>query len=415
MYALVLEGGGAKGAYHIGAYKALQELNIEIGAVVGASIGAINGAMIAQGDFEAAYDLWYHIKSSEVFDIDEDILRKFKKFDMKLEDILLLLNKTRKTIANKGIDTSKIKALVDKHVDEEKLRSSQMDFGLATYVLNQARPLEVFLGEIPKGQVKEYILASANFPLFKREKIEDKVVIDGGVFDNLPIGMVLEKGYRDVIAIRTFGIGIVRKVDEKDANIIYISPIENLGPTFHFDAASARKNINLGYYDTLRAFRGLKGRYYYVESMGESFFETYFLKLKKETIYKMGEILGFHQNMPYERLLFEKIIPELCRILNIPEEADYEDVAILFFEEMAKTLKLKRFKVYQHEEFIGSIAQKYGKQTEKFENKWDQLFKNEKLLTKRKREALLRQIGFMLFRESDLFQKYITEEEKKAF
>ena len=44
MIGLVLEGGGAKGAYHIGAYRALSELGIQIDGVVGTSIGAINAA-----------------------------------------------------------------------------------------------------------------------------------------------------------------------------------------------------------------------------------------------------------------------------------------------------------------------------------------------------------------------------------
>ena len=46
MYGLVLEGGGARGAYHIGVYKAILEEGIEIGGITGTSIGALNGAMI---------------------------------------------------------------------------------------------------------------------------------------------------------------------------------------------------------------------------------------------------------------------------------------------------------------------------------------------------------------------------------
>ena len=58
MYGLVLEGGGAKGAYHVGAYKAIRELNIEIGGIAGTSIGAINGAMMVQGDYELLEKVW---------------------------------------------------------------------------------------------------------------------------------------------------------------------------------------------------------------------------------------------------------------------------------------------------------------------------------------------------------------------
>ena len=61
MLGLALEGGGAKGAFHIGAVKALLENGYEFDGVVGTSIGAFNGALISQGDFEKAYDLWINM------------------------------------------------------------------------------------------------------------------------------------------------------------------------------------------------------------------------------------------------------------------------------------------------------------------------------------------------------------------
>ncbi|MEX5426498.1 patatin-like phospholipase family protein, partial [Acinetobacter radioresistens] len=47
---LVLSGGGAKGAYHVGVIKALQELGIQIDMLSGASIGALNGAVLLSAD-----------------------------------------------------------------------------------------------------------------------------------------------------------------------------------------------------------------------------------------------------------------------------------------------------------------------------------------------------------------------------
>ena len=47
MLGLVLEGGGAKGSYHAGAIKALHESGYSFDGVMGTSIGAINGAIVA--------------------------------------------------------------------------------------------------------------------------------------------------------------------------------------------------------------------------------------------------------------------------------------------------------------------------------------------------------------------------------
>ena len=53
-YGLVLEGGGAKGAYQIGAWKAMQEAGVKIKGIAGTSVGALNGALICMGDLEKA-------------------------------------------------------------------------------------------------------------------------------------------------------------------------------------------------------------------------------------------------------------------------------------------------------------------------------------------------------------------------
>ena len=49
-YCLVLAGGGAKGVYHLGVWKALRELGIEVDAFVGTSIGAVVAGLLAQDD-----------------------------------------------------------------------------------------------------------------------------------------------------------------------------------------------------------------------------------------------------------------------------------------------------------------------------------------------------------------------------
>ena len=72
-YGLILAGGGAKGAYQIGAWKAMRELNIEFEAIAGASVGAINGAMIAQGDFDDAYELWSNVEVSSGVNIQGEL------------------------------------------------------------------------------------------------------------------------------------------------------------------------------------------------------------------------------------------------------------------------------------------------------------------------------------------------------
>ena len=57
-YGLVLEGGGARGAFQIGAWRALREAGIRIRGVSGVSVGALNGALICMDDLEKAENIW---------------------------------------------------------------------------------------------------------------------------------------------------------------------------------------------------------------------------------------------------------------------------------------------------------------------------------------------------------------------
>ena len=70
-YAIMLDGGGARGAYQIGAWKALKEAGVKINAVAGTSVGALNGAFICMDDVEKAEKVWSEIAFSKVMDVDD--------------------------------------------------------------------------------------------------------------------------------------------------------------------------------------------------------------------------------------------------------------------------------------------------------------------------------------------------------
>ena len=73
-YGLVLEGGGARGAYQIGAWRALAETGVKFSAVAGTSVGALNGALICMGDIDKAEHLWREVSYSQVMDVDDVLM-----------------------------------------------------------------------------------------------------------------------------------------------------------------------------------------------------------------------------------------------------------------------------------------------------------------------------------------------------
>lgn len=207
MYGLVLEGGGAKGSYHIGAYKAIIEEGIDIKGIAGTSVGALNGAMIVQDDFEKAYRIWHDISYSKIINASEEDLRRIKSGKLSKGDITLLIDSIRGFFIDKGLDITPLKNLLTELIDEDKIRNSGKDFGIVTVSLTDLKPLEIFIEDIPQGQLVEYLMASAYLPVFKTERIDGKRYIDGGVYNNLPINLLKDKGYENLIVVRTHGQG----------------------------------------------------------------------------------------------------------------------------------------------------------------------------------------------------------------
>lgn len=252
--AIVLGGGGARGPYHIGVWKALRELGIEYSIVTGSSVGALNGALMVQGDFETAERLW---KSLTITDViaktnDVDVTQSHKAA------IALVC----KAIGQGGLDTSPLEQILREAVDERAVRESPVDFGLVAAKYPGFRPVQLLKQEIPEGELVDYLLASsAWYPFLRRRTIGNADYVDGGYADNLPAELAVRCGADEVIAIDLHGAGIVHTF-RKDIPVHFIHSHWNLGEMLVFDPDSAARNMRLGYQDGLKTFRRLEGNAY---------------------------------------------------------------------------------------------------------------------------------------------------------
>jgi NTE family protein len=401
MYGLVLEGGGAKGAYHVGAYKALKELNIEIGGIAGTSIGAINGAMMVQGDYELLEKAWYSVNSYELFDIDEKAIMDLKNFNLHDVNFSYLLHQSKEILSNRGLDTSKIRDLFDSYIDEDKIRNSDIDFGIVTVNLTDKKPVELMKEDIPKGKLVDFLIASANLPAFRIEEVDGKKYLDGGFYNNLPIDILADRGYKDIIAVRTLAMGIVRKVKIKDLNVTYIQPVESLGSALgalSFNREKAEELINLGYYDTLKVFKKLKGYKYYCLPYEGNFINRLvdFYNEYKERLYYVGHLLGY-EKVCEDRMFFEKILPRLESILDMRGKNDYQDIAIRFFEKIAEKYEVERFKIYKVEDFFEETIERFRRKPDAFIKKVPNFLKQNRILSLAVRDDLIIEIFAELF------------------
>lgn len=397
MYGLVLEGGGAKGAYHIGAYKALIEEGIEISGIAGTSVGALNGAILAQGDYEKAYEMWENMSYSTVINASDEEIDRLKSGKVSKEDISLMAAKIKGVITEGGLDISPLRDLVMEVVDEEKIRASGMDFGIVTVSLTDLKPVEIYIEDIPDGELAQYLLASAYFPAFKREKIGGKRYVDGGIYNNLPVNLLVDKGYRDLILIRTHGVGYVKKVDLTGLNAITISPNEELCRTLDFEMDSARYNLELGYYDGLKALRGLRGFHYYIEADYDSdYYINYLWNLEEEKVNSLKEVFKIDKNIPSKKALFEFINPKLSSLLDIDKEEDYEEIFYNLVEKLAEIYEIEKFKIYSYNELKDLVLEKLQMEDKKEEGVMDKIIEKVDLLSIFGKEDIIKQVGKIL-------------------
>lgn len=360
MTGIVLEGGGAKGAFHVGAIKALKELGIEYDAVVGASIGSVNGALIAMDEIKKLETLWLDTSLEDVIKGDEKLLEKVMKFEFGSDfDVNQVGKFLMDTLKQGGLDVTPFKKKLKEIVDEKKLRASEIEYGLVTLSLTDMKPIEIFIEDIPEGKLHDYIMASANFPAFKIEKIDDKLLVDGGIFDNLPINMLIERGYEDIIAIRVMGLGRQRKIkNKKNVNITTIKPSEDLGKTLEISVEKAAYNIKMGYYDTYRVFKNLKGKMYYIKGeIDEDLVFNELISLSDRTLIEVGKLLGITK--PPKRLLFEDVIPLIKELLGVEDTATYGEIALSLYEFLAKELGIDRFRILSFEQLVGLVHRRY--------------------------------------------------------
>ncbi len=260
-WGLILAGGGTRGSYHLGVWKALKTLGIDIGAVTGTSIGAINGALLAQGEYESVLKMWESISLSDIIKLPDEMAGQSNVFDIRNFPAI-----AREIRSNNGLDTSPLAELLKSMIDEDSLRNSPIDFGLVTYSLTEKAGVTMFCEDIPKGEMVDYIMASAALPVFKRVTIDGEDYADGAFYDNRPAGMLTERGYTNIISVDVKGAGIVRSFNNLCRNIRTIAPKKSAVGSLDFNPEGIAGNISMGYYDTLEEFGVYSGSNYYITS-----------------------------------------------------------------------------------------------------------------------------------------------------
>ena len=138
--ALVLAGGGARGSYQVGVWKALMELDWHPQIITGTSVGSLNGAMFVLDLYEVARDMWLTIRSKDVMELPEENA-----------DLSALHSFLRSVVKAGGMDVSPLEEIVERVLDEDALRRANIRFGLVTVEQRGLKPPGADAGRDPAG------------------------------------------------------------------------------------------------------------------------------------------------------------------------------------------------------------------------------------------------------------------------
>lgn len=346
--ALVLGGGGAKGAYQIGAIAALEEAGVTCGHVVGVSIGAINAAMYAQRDVERASELWDNIRLSDILSADalsiaEDAEAAFNQPEKLLE---YFSRNSQKSFS----DISPLKVLLSRHINEEKVRQSPIRMTLTATRFPTLSCVEKKVSDMEPGTLQQWLLASAAiFPIFPMQTIGEERYIDGGFCDNTPVEAAIRAGARRIIAI---DVGKNRSHAQYDRrpNITYIRASHPLGGLLSFDSETVARSRILGYNDTMRALGMMRGiRYSFDQIDAQALFSR-----AQDFVVKLTQI---EAALSFSNALTKKDSAPLFSLLEeeLPPSADAIDYLLRAMELCADAAQVNPAQVFTFRTFTGEL------------------------------------------------------------
>jgi NTE family protein len=261
----------------------------------------------------------------------------------------------RTMIRERGLDSTPLHNLVDRYLDEERFWASEIDYGLVTYSVSDLKGVAKFRDEIPPGKLGDYILASAAYPLFQLVEIEGKKYIDGGVYDNSPVRMLVERGYKDIICIQ---IGSNRVIHEYGGvNVTHIYPRVPLGHALDVRREKLDEYMKMGYYDAIRTFDAYGGMRYYIKNMPS---EAELLKAFVTYFEEESEWIQWVTGEPANSLrqVFESGLAKAWKWYGLDQNASYQDLILMLVEEAAAEMAIERFRIYDFWDLLQQIDEK---------------------------------------------------------
>ena len=274
---LVLAGGGGKGAYELGVWKALDELKLTkyITVFSGTSIGAFNSVLFAMNDMKKADELWEEVTMDKLVPISKSELIKrgiglyIGGKNLQLAKKFLNYKLEHGAIANDGAIE-----VVEKYLDFNKIKENNKICYAACTKLSDFSAKYFKINDFDEETGKKIVLASASLPLiYDCTEVLGEKYIDGGIADNIPIQPVYGENCNIIIVVLLSKEAQVDRTLYPNSKLIVISP-ENLDEntitgTLNLNTDAKRIRIIEGYNDTINKLEPIKELFEYISKEEE--------------------------------------------------------------------------------------------------------------------------------------------------
>lgn len=274
---LVLAGGGGKGAYELGVWKALDELKLTkyITVFSGTSIGAFNSVLFAMNDMKKADELWEEVTMDKLVPISKSELIKrgiglyIGGKNLQLAKKFLNYKLEHGAIVNDGAIE-----VVEKYLDFNKIKENNKICYAACTKLSDFSAKYFKINDFDEETGKKIVLASASLPLiYDCTEVLGEKYIDGGIADNIPIQPVYGENCNIIIVVLLSKEAQVDRTLYPNSKLIVISP-ENLDEntitgTLNLNTDAKRIRIIEGYNDTINKLEPIKELFEYISKEEE--------------------------------------------------------------------------------------------------------------------------------------------------
>lgn len=255
---LVLSGGGGKGAYELGVWKAIRELGLDryVKAVSGASIGAMNAMLFAQNDYEAALEMWREVTLQKLLPINnKELIKKGVTLAIGIKTLDTVRKHMPKILEQGDVPRDGAIEMISKYMNFEKLKSTGINCYVSCTETIEFKAEYFKINDYDEATAKDMILASSSLPMiYESAEVLGKKYLDGGLVDNTPIKPLYDEDCDIIITVLLSKEIKIERSKFPNAKIISIVPSEMdsrvLEGLLNLDEEAKNKRIEVGYEDT---------------------------------------------------------------------------------------------------------------------------------------------------------------------